>query len=106
MISKPKSSLENQRKVLKANASITRYTNTTQDIQAQRKLSKFFPKDGSFEQHRKRLKKFYCKIYQLPINSNLGVSDQIQHLSLFCTSGLKKSQIAQTIRHSCKVFVS
>ena len=56
--------------------------------------------DGSFQQYGETLKKFNREIYQMSMNSNLNVSDENQHRSLFSTSGAKMSQIARIIRHN------
>ena len=63
-------------------------------------------KDGSFQQYGETLKNFNLKIYQWSTNSNFNVSDENLHHSLFSTSDVKQSQIAQTIRHSSERTIS
>ena len=45
--------------------------------------------DASFQQYGETLKKFNREIYQMSMNSNLNVSDENQHRSLFSTSDVK-----------------
>ena len=58
--------------------------------------------DGRFQQNGETLKKFNLEIYQCSMNNNLNVSDENLHRSFFSISDVKKSQIAQTIRHNIK----
>ena len=62
--------------------------------------------DGSFQQYRETLKKFNREVYQRSINSNLNVSDENLHRSLFSASEVKQSQIARTICHNSKGIIS
>ena len=57
--------------------------------------------DGSFQQYGETLQKFNLEIYQRSMNSNLNVSNEKLHCSLFSISTFspKQSQIARTIRH-------
>ena len=47
--------------------------------------------DGSFQQYGETLKKFNCEIYQWSMKSNLSVSDENLHRSLFSISDVKQS---------------
>ena len=48
----------------------------------------------------------YREMYQWSINTNLKVSDENLHSSLFSTSDIKQIQIARTIRHKSKGIIS
>ena len=62
--------------------------------------------DGSFLQYGETLKKFNREIYQWSMNSNLNVSDENLHRSLFSISDVKQSQIGRTIRYNSERIFS
>ena len=62
--------------------------------------------DGSFQQYGETMKKFNREIYQWRMNTNLNVSDENLHSSLFSKSDVKQSQIAGTIRHNSNGIIS
>ena len=62
--------------------------------------------DGSFQQYGETLKHFNREIYQWSMNSNLNVSNENLHRSLFSTSDVKHSQNVRAIRHTSKRIIS
>ena len=50
--------------------------------------------DSSFQQYEESLKKLICEIYQWSMNTNLNVSDENLHCSLFAKADLKQSQFS------------
>ena len=62
--------------------------------------------EGSFQQYGETLKKFNREVYQWSMNSNLNVSDENLHSSLFSASEVKQIQIARTIRHNSRGIIS
>ena len=62
--------------------------------------------DGSFQQYGETLKHFNREIYQWSMNSDLNVSNENLHRSLFSTSDVKHSQIVRKIRHNSKRIIS
>ena len=60
---------------------------------------------GSFQQYGEMLKKINCDIYQCSMNSNLNLSLENLHRSLFSTSDVNQIQSVRTVCHNRKEII-